>query len=81
MKQLGPFSLRSVGNPESDGERSDYNLVVDEDPPSEHDIPACASAAKRLPGQRDVPDSPASLASTRSATPLRVKDSNVMWET
>ncbi|XP_048351795.1 transducin-like enhancer protein 2 isoform X3 [Sphaerodactylus townsendi] len=73
-----PEAKEEAAHYESDGERSDYNLVVDEDPPSEHDIPACASAAKRLPGQRDVPDSPASLASTRSATPLRVKDSNVV---
>ncbi|XP_077188249.1 transducin-like enhancer protein 2 isoform X2 [Paroedura picta] len=66
-----------AGPYESDGERSDYNLVVDEDPPSEHEIPAGVSAAKLLPSWRDVPNSPASLASSRSATPLKAKDLNL----
>ncbi|XP_077188253.1 transducin-like enhancer protein 2 isoform X5 [Paroedura picta] len=67
-----------AGPYESDGERSDYNLVVDEDPPSEHEIPAGVSAAKLLPSWRDVPNSPASLASSRSATPLKAKDLNLV---
>nr|XP_056723591.1 transducin-like enhancer protein 2 [Euleptes europaea] len=72
-----PEAKEETEHYESDGERSDYNLVVDEDPPSEHDIPACVSAAKLLPSQRDLPDSPASLASNRSATPLKAKDPNL----
>ncbi|XP_060088709.1 transducin-like enhancer protein 2 isoform X1 [Heteronotia binoei] len=72
-----PEAKEEAGHYESDGERSDYNLVVDEDPPSEHDIPACVSAAKLLPSRRDIPDSPASLASSRSATPLKAKDPNL----
>ncbi|XP_063003085.1 TLE family member 5 isoform X2 [Elgaria multicarinata webbii] len=59
---------------ESDGEKSDYNLIVDEDPPSEHGSPACISTAKLLPSRREVPNSPASLASSRSATPLKGKE-------
>ncbi|XP_053157832.1 transducin-like enhancer protein 2 isoform X5 [Hemicordylus capensis] len=64
---------------ESDTEKSDYNLVVDEDPPSENGSPACVSATKlpALPSRRDVPDSPASLASSRSPTPLKAKDQNL----
>uniref|UniRef100_A0A6J0TS10 Transducin-like enhancer protein 2 isoform X1 n=1 Tax=Pogona vitticeps TaxID=103695 RepID=A0A6J0TS10_9SAUR len=65
-----------AGRYESDGEKSDYNLVVDEDPPSEHSSPACTSAVKLLPGRRDIPDSPVSLASSRSATPLKGKEQN-----
>ncbi|KAL8177867.1 UNVERIFIED_CONTAM: Transducin-like enhancer protein 2 [Gekko kuhli] len=74
-----PEAKEEAGHYESDGERSDYNLVVDEDPPSEHDIPACVSAAKLLPSRRDIPDSPASLASSRSATPLKAKDPNLVF--
>ncbi|KAJ6655165.1 hypothetical protein lerEdw1_005643 [Lerista edwardsae] len=62
---------------ESDGEKSDYNLVVDEDPPSEHGSPSCASTTKLLPSRREVPDSPASLASSRSPTPLKAKEPNL----
>ncbi|XP_028569950.2 transducin-like enhancer protein 2 isoform X1 [Podarcis muralis] len=59
---------------ESDGERSDYNLVVDEDPASEHGSPPCASATKVVPVRRDLPGSPASLPSSRSDTPLKAKE-------
>ncbi|KAH0625826.1 hypothetical protein JD844_034113 [Phrynosoma platyrhinos] len=63
---------------ESDGEKSDYNLVVDEDPPSEHSSPICTSGVKLLPTRREIPDSPTSLASSRSPTPLKGKDPNVL---
>ncbi|XP_054837618.1 transducin-like enhancer protein 2 isoform X2 [Eublepharis macularius] len=66
-----------AGHYESDGERSDYNLVVDEDPTSEHDMPLCMSTAKLLPSRREIPDSPPSLASSRSTTPLKAKDQNL----
>nr|XP_003230023.2 PREDICTED: transducin-like enhancer protein 2 [Anolis carolinensis] len=62
---------------ESDGEKSDYNLVVDEDPPSEHNSPECGSVVRPFASRRDVPDSPTSLASSRSATPLKAKDPNL----
>ncbi|XP_066492735.1 transducin-like enhancer protein 2 isoform X2 [Tiliqua scincoides] len=65
------------GHYESDGEKSDYNLVVDEDPPSERGSPSCVSTTKFLPSRRDVPDSPASLASSRSPTPLKTKELNL----
>ncbi|XP_063145408.1 transducin-like enhancer protein 2 [Candoia aspera] len=63
-----------VGCYESDGERSDCNLTVDEDPPSEH---GSASASQLMPSQRDFANSPASLASSRSTTPLKGKDPNL----
>ncbi|KAM3855755.1 LOW QUALITY PROTEIN: transducin-like enhancer protein 2 [Vipera latastei] len=62
---------------ESDGERSDCNLIVDEDPPSEHESPLCASSAQLLPSQRGFTNSPASLASSRSTTPVKGKDLNL----
>ncbi|NXL93259.1 TLE2 protein, partial [Alectura lathami] len=57
------------GHYDSDGDKSDYNLVVDEDPPSEPSSPG-----SRLLPARDMPESPASGSSSRSATPRRRKD-------
>ncbi|XP_040548489.1 transducin-like enhancer protein 2 isoform X1 [Gallus gallus] len=54
------------GHYDSDGDKSDYNLVVDEDPPSEPSSPG-----SRPPPARDVPDSP---TSSRSTTPCRRKE-------
>ncbi|XP_070800553.1 transducin-like enhancer protein 2 isoform X1 [Pituophis catenifer annectens] len=62
---------------ESDGEKSDCNLIVDEDLPSEHGSPLCTSAAQLLPSQRGFTNSPVSLASSRSPTPLKGKDLNL----
>ncbi|XP_061458060.1 transducin-like enhancer protein 2 isoform X2 [Rhineura floridana] len=62
---------------ESDGDRSDYNLVVDEDPPSEQSSPLCPSAAKVLPSRREIPISPTSLSSSQGTTPLKAKDQNL----
>ncbi|XP_068775801.1 transducin-like enhancer protein 2 isoform X4 [Struthio camelus] len=62
------------GHYDSDGDKSDYNLVVDEDPPSEPGSPGRAPSARLPPARRDLPGSPASVASSRSATPLRPKD-------
>ncbi|XP_039175235.1 transducin-like enhancer protein 2 isoform X3 [Crotalus tigris] len=62
---------------ESDGEKSDCNLIVDEDPLSEHGSPLCSSAAQLLPSQRGFTNSPASLASSRSTTPVKGKDPNL----
>ncbi|XP_042333790.1 transducin-like enhancer protein 2 isoform X2 [Sceloporus undulatus] len=72
-----PDGKEEAGHYESDGEKSDYNLVVDEDPPSEHSSPVCTSSVKLLPTRREIPDSPTSLASSRSTTPLKGKDPNV----
>nr|XP_060640983.1 transducin-like enhancer protein 2 isoform X1 [Anolis sagrei ordinatus] len=81
VENLGPKrkqdAKEDAAHYESDGEKSDYNLVVDEDPPSEHNSPICASTVRPFPSRRDVPDSPASLASSRSATPLKAKDPNL----
>ncbi|XP_075831422.1 transducin-like enhancer protein 2 isoform X6 [Microtus pennsylvanicus] len=52
---------------ESDEDKSDYNLVVDEDQPSEPPSPAttpCGKAPVCIPARRDLADSPASLASS-----------------
>uniref|UniRef100_A0A8C3BTE9 TLE family member 2, transcriptional corepressor n=1 Tax=Cairina moschata TaxID=8855 RepID=A0A8C3BTE9_CAIMO len=66
-----------AGHDDSDGDKSDYNLVVDEDPGSEPSSPSQASSSQ-LPPARDVPQSPASggasSASSRSGTPLRLQD-------
>ncbi|XP_031460549.1 transducin-like enhancer protein 2 isoform X2 [Phasianus colchicus] len=54
------------GRYDSDGDKSDYNLVVDEDPPSEPGSPG-----SHPPPAQDVPESP---ASSRSTTPCRRKE-------
>ncbi|XP_052558584.1 transducin-like enhancer protein 2 isoform X3 [Tympanuchus pallidicinctus] len=54
------------GRYDSDGDKSDDNLVVDEDPPSEPGSPG-----SRPPPAQDVPESP---ASSRSPTPCRRKE-------
>ncbi|XP_019406221.1 PREDICTED: transducin-like enhancer protein 2 [Crocodylus porosus] len=66
-----------AGHYDSDGDKSDYNLVVDEDPPSEPGSPAHAPSGKLPPARRDVPDSPASLGSSRSTTPLKLKEQSL----
>ncbi|XP_035170447.1 transducin-like enhancer protein 2, partial [Oxyura jamaicensis] len=66
-----------AGHYDSDGDKSDYNLVVDEDPRSEPSSSSCAPSSQLLPAQ-DMPESPASGgasgASSRSVTPLRLQD-------
>ncbi|XP_032059552.1 transducin-like enhancer protein 2 isoform X2 [Aythya fuligula] len=66
-----------AGHDDSDGDKSDCNLVVDEDPRSESSSPGQASSSQ-LPPARDVPQSPASGgasgASSQSGTPLRLQD-------
>ncbi|NXE17047.1 TLE2 protein, partial [Lophotis ruficrista] len=73
------------GHYDSDGDKSDYNLVVDEvrpsghlffpqEPPSEPGSPGRAPASRLPPARREMPESPASVASSRSATPLKPKD-------
>uniref|UniRef100_A0A8B9IM09 Uncharacterized protein n=1 Tax=Anser cygnoides TaxID=8845 RepID=A0A8B9IM09_ANSCY len=65
-----------AGHYDSDGDKSDYNLVVDEDPRSEPSSPSRAPSSQ-LPPARDVPESPASGssgASSRSVTPPRLQD-------
>ncbi|KAM6107391.1 transducin-like enhancer protein 2 [Pterocles gutturalis] len=63
------------GRDDSDGDKSECNLVVDEDPPSEPSSPAPSS---RLPSVRqEMPESPASVASSRSTTPLKPKEQSL----
>ncbi|CAO2641251.1 Transducin-like enhancer protein 2, partial [Lemmus lemmus] len=62
---------------ESDEDKSDYNLVVDEDQPSEPPSPAttpCGKASVCIPARRDLADSPASLASSLGSPLPRSKD-------
>ncbi|KFO28854.1 Transducin-like enhancer protein 2 [Fukomys damarensis] len=62
---------------ESDEDKSDYNLVVDEDQPSGPPSPAatpCGKAATCIPARRDLGDSPASLASSLGSPIPRAKD-------
>ncbi|EQB77629.1 transducin-like enhancer protein 2 [Camelus ferus] len=62
---------------ESDEDKSDYNLVVDEDQPSEPPSPAttpCGKAPICLPARRDLVDSPASLASSLGSPLPRAKE-------
>ncbi|XP_066889217.1 transducin-like enhancer protein 2 isoform X6 [Kogia breviceps] len=62
---------------ESDEDKSDYNLVVDEDQPSEPPSPAttpCGKAPICIPARRDLVDSPASLASSLGSPLPRTKE-------
>ncbi|XP_032129193.1 transducin-like enhancer protein 2 isoform X2 [Sapajus apella] len=62
---------------ESDEDKSDYNLVVDEDQPSEPPSPAttpCGKAPICIPAHRDLVDSPASLASSLGSPLPRAKE-------
>ncbi|NWW31393.1 TLE2 protein, partial [Panurus biarmicus] len=66
------------GHSDSDGDKSDYNLVVDElfspqDPPSEPGSPGCSPSRRPAPSRRELPGSPASICSSGSTTP---KDQN-----
>ncbi|KAM9619311.1 transducin-like enhancer protein 2 isoform 3-T4 [Morphnus guianensis] len=65
------------GHYDSDGDKSDYNLVVDEDPPSEPGSPGRAPSSRLPPARREMPQSPASIASSRSTTPLKPKDQSL----
>ncbi|XP_051828369.1 transducin-like enhancer protein 2 isoform X2 [Antechinus flavipes] len=62
-----------LGNYDSDGDKSDYNLVVDEDPVSEPPSLAPTPSPKLL-SHPDVPDSPASLSSSQTAATPKGKD-------
>ncbi|NWH48031.1 TLE2 protein, partial [Fregata magnificens] len=76
------------GHYDSDGDKSDYNLVVDEglgfpllgdlffpqDPPSEPSSPGHTPSSRLPPAHREMPESPASITSSRSTTPLKLKD-------
>ncbi|XP_011819515.1 PREDICTED: transducin-like enhancer protein 2 [Colobus angolensis palliatus] len=62
---------------ESDEDKSDYNLVVDEDQPSEPPSPAttpCGKVPICVPARRDLVDSPASLASSLGSPLPRAKE-------
>ncbi|XP_016833057.1 transducin-like enhancer protein 2 isoform X8 [Cricetulus griseus] len=62
---------------ESDENTSDYNLVVDEDQPSEPPSPAttpCGKTSLCMAARRDLADSPASLASSLGSPLPRSKD-------
>ncbi|XP_074665065.1 transducin-like enhancer protein 2 isoform X11 [Strix aluco] len=65
------------GHYDSDGDKSDYNLVVDEDPSSEPGSPSHAPSSQLPPVHREMPESPSSIASSRSTTPLKLKDQSL----
>ncbi|XP_009945291.1 PREDICTED: transducin-like enhancer protein 2, partial [Leptosomus discolor] len=65
------------GHYDSDGDKSDYNLVVDEDPPSEPGSPSRAPSSQFPPARREMPESPASIASSQSTTPPKPKDQSL----
>ncbi|XP_025772133.1 transducin-like enhancer protein 2 [Puma concolor] len=70
-------ALSPVSPQESDEDKSDYNLVVDEDQPSEPPSPAitpCGKAPICVPARRDLVDSPASLASSLGSPLPRAKE-------
>ncbi|NXJ24483.1 TLE2 protein, partial [Dicrurus megarhynchus] len=68
------------GHSDSDGDKSDYNLVVDElfpptqDPPSEPGSPGRSPSRRLAPSHRELPESPASIGSSGSTTALQPKD-------
>ncbi|XP_064424414.1 transducin-like enhancer protein 4 isoform X2 [Latimeria chalumnae] len=63
-----------AGHYDSDGEKSDYNLVVDEDPSSAPGSPSHSPSGRPHPLRKDPLGSPASLASSRSSPTLKLKD-------
>ncbi|NXO55771.1 TLE2 protein, partial [Aramus guarauna] len=74
------------GHYDSDGDKSDCNLVVDEvspdfffpqDPPSEPSSPGHTPSSRLPPAHREMPESPASITSSRSTTPLKPKDQSL----
>ncbi|XP_017689967.1 PREDICTED: transducin-like enhancer protein 2 isoform X9 [Lepidothrix coronata] len=60
------------GHSDSDGDKSDYNLVVDEDPTSEPGSPGCSPSSRLAPVRGEMP-SPACTSSSGSTTPLGPK--------
>ncbi|NXR87660.1 TLE2 protein, partial [Hypocryptadius cinnamomeus] len=67
------------GHSDSDGDKSDYNLVVDElfspqDPPSEPGSPGRSPSHRRAPSRRELPGSPASIGSGGSTAPGQHKE-------
>ncbi|NXP03608.1 TLE2 protein, partial [Thinocorus orbignyianus] len=75
------------GQYDSDGDKSDYNLVVDEvsphllfpqDPPSEPGSPSRTLSSRLSPSCPEMPKSPASITSSRSMTPLQPKDQTLV---
>ncbi|NXI33552.1 TLE2 protein, partial [Sterrhoptilus dennistouni] len=77
------------GNSDSDGDKSDYNLVVDEvspwslagsvfpqDPPSEPGSPGRSPGHRPVPSRREPPGSPASIGSSGSTAPLQPREQN-----
>ncbi|NXF70069.1 TLE2 protein, partial [Ciccaba nigrolineata] len=70
------------GHYDSDGDKSDYNLVVDDllspqDPSSEPSSPGHVPSSRLPPVHREMPESPSSIASSRSTTPLKLKDQSL----
>ncbi|XP_053822215.1 transducin-like enhancer protein 2 isoform X4 [Vidua chalybeata] len=57
------------GHSDSDGDKSDYNLVVDEDPPSEPGSPGRSPSRRPAPSCRELPGSPASSGSAAPGQP------------
>ncbi|NXX35882.1 TLE2 protein, partial [Nicator chloris] len=69
------------GHSDSDGDKSDDNLVVDEllspqDPPSEPGSPGRSPSRRPAPSRRELPESPASIGSSGSTPPLQPKEQN-----
>ncbi|XP_064493349.1 transducin-like enhancer protein 2 [Pseudopipra pipra] len=60
------------GHSDSDGDKSDYNLVVDEDPTSEPGSPGCSPSSRLAPVRGEMP-SPTCTSSSGSTTPLGPK--------
>ncbi|XP_076775354.1 transducin-like enhancer protein 2 isoform X2 [Arvicanthis niloticus] len=76
-KQLRAEDKDLPGPYDSEEDKSDYNLVVDEDQPSEPPSPVttpCGKASVCIPARRDLTDSPTSLASSLGSPLHRSKD-------
>ncbi|NXW24406.1 TLE2 protein, partial [Circaetus pectoralis] len=56
-------------------------LFFPQDPPSEPGSPGHAPSSRLPPARREMPESPASIASSRSTTPLKPKDQSLVGST
>lgn len=60
------------------GSQLPRDLFFPQDPPSEPGSPSRAPSSRLPPARREMPESPASITSSRSTTPLKPKDQSLV---